>query len=462
MSGDAPAARSCGACGGTFTGRAGRVVDGRPVCKPCGSRLRPKGECAACRGTMPRPRRKTDTGALCKLCSRRDSHATCRACRRHRKVAGRDGEGRPLCAGCAAAVPATHGCPDCQADVPGGGATPCRACTFKRLIARRVAECAAIVEPAWARALFGAFGAWPDLARDNAVTIRGMDAYARFFAYVGAACGGPEEVTQARLLALFGNEGLRRRVVVVRFLSAHLALAWDQATAERAAEARRIGAVMAAHADRAWIADLRAFHAHLAESAVRPRTVRIYLAAAAGLLAASGVDRAAGLRQAHVRRHLRGQRGRRVGLVRLASWLATNGGNRLLLGAKPKPKPCPRRREREVLQTCRMLLHALAAATDPRQGRALVAAAISAVHHVPLSRVLALRRTDVTMTGERTSLWTGDEGVALDGPIAAGFERFGSTSGPLVFPGRNPVQPLSPTSVARHTRQAATGKGRLS
>jgi len=457
MMGKTPTARACGACGGTFTGRAGRVVNRTPVCKPCGSRLRPTGECAACRGTMPRPRRKTDTGALCRRCSQRDSHATCRACRRHRKVAGRDGEGRPLCAGCAAAVPAKHSCPDCQTDVPGSGATPCRACTFKRLVARRVAECAAIVEPAWGRALFEAFGAWPGLARDNAVTIRGMDAYARFFADLGAACGGPEEVIQARLLALFGNEGLRRRVVVVRFLSAHLALAWDQATADAAVEARRIEAAMAAHADRAWIADLRAFHAHLAESAVRPRTVRMYLAAAAGLLAASGVERAVGLRQAHVRRHLRGRAGRRVGLVRFASWLAATGGNRLLLGAKRRPSP--RRRERKVLRTCRALLRTLARATDPRQGRALVAAVISAVHHVPLSRVLALRRTDVATTGERTSLWTGDEEVTLGGPIAAGFERFGSTSGALVFPGRNPVQPLSPTSVARHTRPVTKGKG---
>ena len=77
---------------------------------------------------------------------------------------------------------------------------------------------------------------------------------------------------------------------------------------------------------------------------------------------------------------------------------------------------------------------------------------------MPLSRVLALRWTDVTMTGERTSLWTGDERVTLGGPIAAGLERFGSMSGALVFPGRNPVQPLSPTSIACHTRPVSKGK----
>lgn len=102
---------------------------------------------------------------------------------------------------------------------------------------------------------------------------------------------------------------------------------------------------MAAHADRAWIADLRAFHAHLADSVVRPGTVRIYPAAAAGLLAASCVERAAGLRQAHVRRH---RRGRRVGLMHFASRLAATGGNMLLLGAKRRPCafPAPRSAER--------------------------------------------------------------------------------------------------------------------
>ena len=56
-------------------------------------------------------------------------------------------------------------------------------------------------------------------------------------------------MAQARLLELFGNEGLRRAMTVVWFLVTHPALAWDHAKADAAVEVRRIGAVMAAHAD---------------------------------------------------------------------------------------------------------------------------------------------------------------------------------------------------------------------
>ncbi len=62
--GTASAARDCGACGRAFTGKAGRVVDGKPVCPTCGNRLRPKIACGACGRPTAQPRREAGSDAL--------------------------------------------------------------------------------------------------------------------------------------------------------------------------------------------------------------------------------------------------------------------------------------------------------------------------------------------------------------------------------------------------------------
>ena len=457
MSDAAPeATRDCGACGRPFAGKAGRVVDGRPVCPTCGNRLRPKVACAECGRPTARPRRRTPEGDLiCEACLNRDTHATCKACRRHRPVAVRDGDGTPTCAGCAAAEPATRTCPDCGATVSGRGAAPCGPCSLKRLIARRAAECAPLVRPPWARALFEAFGAWPDLPRDRNAVARRMDAYARCFAEIGAGCAGPGEVTQARLLALLGNEGMRRNVLVVRFLAGRLGLTWDPATAEDAAERQRIEAKLDEHAGRPWGADLRAYHAHLAADDVRPKTTRAYLAAAAGLLAGAGVARAAALEQAHVRLHLRRSPGNRANLARFVAWLPTTGGQGLSVGRRRETNL--RRRERGVLQDARHLLEGLSATTHSPRGRALLAAAISRMYQLPLNRVLALGGDDATTAHDGgVTLRINGLAIALAPALAVSFRRF-AAAGRLVFPGRNGAQPLSTVAVMHHTRHRAPG-----
>ena len=452
------ATRDCGACGRPFVGKAGRVVDGRPVCPTCGNRLRPKVSCAECGRPTARPRRRTpDGGLVCEGCLNRDTHATCKVCRRHRPIAIRGDDGALTCAGCAAAEPATRACPDCGAAVPGRGAAPCGPCSLKRLIARRVAACAPLVGPPWARALFEAFGAWPDLPRDRNAVARRMDAYARCFAAIGAGCAGPGEVTQARLLALLGNEEMRHEVLVVRFLAGRLGLAWDAATSEDAAERRRIGAKLAEHAGRPWGADLRSYSDHLAADDLRPKTVRVYLAAAAGLLAGSRVARAASLEQAHVRLFLRRSPGHRANLARFVSWLPTIGGPPLSMHQRREPNL--RRRERAVLQDARRLLEALDGVTDARRGMALHAAAISRLYQVPLTRVLTLPRTEVLWEQEGgVVLWPEGLRLTLTPELATGFRRFAAATGPLAFPGRSGVQPLSTAAVAHHRRWRDRGR----
>lgn len=452
VAGDARPARACGACGRTFSGKAGRVVDGRPVCPACGNRLRPKVACGACGRPTARPRREAGTDALiCEGCLHRDTHATCRRCRRHRRVAARNPDGSPLCAGCAADAPATHACPGCSKAVPGRGAAPCDICSLERLIARRLAAQADVVQPAWARTMYEAFQNWDGLPQDHHGVVRQAPAYARAFAAIGAGCAGPGEVTQGRLLELLGNEGLRRAMTVVRFLVAHLSLSWSAAAAEDAAEGRRIGAVMAAHAGRPWAADLQAYRQYLAEGdrTLTPKTVRMYINAAAGLMTSAKVERATDLADRHARGYLLRKGGHRASLARFAAWLPTIGGQALQVHRRRAPNL--RRLERIALTDARRLLEALEAAADVRQGRALLAATISRIHLVPLRRVLALMRDEVASAGEDgVTLWPATLALALPPAMAAGFRQFAATEGSLVFPGRNGAQPLSVTAARYH------------
>lgn len=458
MNDAAPTTRTCGACDRPFSGRAGRVIEGKPLCPTCGNRLRPKVACTECDRLTARPRRRMPDGDLiCEGCLCRDTHATCKVCRRHRRIAIRDDDGAPICPGCAGAEPAVRTCPDCRTRVSGRGAAPCDACSLRRLIARRAAECAALVEPPWARALFVAFGNWPDLPRDRNAVARRMDAYARCFIVIGTGCAGPEEVTQARLLALLGNEGMRRNLLVVRFLAEHLALSWDPAIAEDAAERRRIEATLAANAGQPWASDLRAYHAYLAADDIRSKTVRVYLAAAAGLLTEAGVTRAAALEQAHIRRHLRHKPGHQANLVRFASWLPSIGGRGHDVG--PRRKPNLRQRERNLLRRARQLIEALDVAADARRGRALLAAAISVLHQLPLAKVLALRRDDVLAAAGRVFLWPAGDAVVLAAPLARCFARLTAATGRHAFPGRNGAQPLSTDAVTYHVERLAGGDG---
>lgn len=452
---DARPARDCGTCGRAFTGKAGRVVDGKPVCPTCGNRLRPKVACEACGKPTARPRREAGGHALiCEGCLNRGTHATCSLCRKHRKVAARDAEGRPSCAGCATDSPATHACPDCPATVPGRGTAPCVACSLKRLIARRLAAHANTVRPAWARSMYDAFRDWDGLPRDQYGVVRQAAAYAQFFAVVGAGCAGPGEVTQERLLELFGNEGLRRAITVVRFLVTNLSLSWSAAVPSDTAEGRRIEAVMAACDGRPWAADLRAYRRHLTESEppLTLKTVRTYLTAAAGLLAMAKVGRASDLGERHARIYLLRKGGHRANLARFAAWLPATGGQALQVHRRRLRNL--RQLERTTLREARRLLEALGAATDMRRGRALLAAAISRVFRVPLTRVLMLTQGDVFVKPDGgVALWPSTLMVALPPTMAASFRRFAAKVD-LVFPGRNTAQPLSVAAVRHHLHPA--------
>ena len=430
------------------------MIGGKPTCPSCGNASRPAVACTGCGRATKRPGQSPGhEGLLCEPCRRRDTHATCRSCTRHRPIARRDDEGRPLCNACAGPEPVERTCPDCGRAVAGNGKAPCHACGIERRIAARAAASAPVIQAPWARDLFLALAASPHLSANRAGAARRMGAQAAFFAKLGETHADSSSISQGSLLAVFGNEGMRRHQIPVRFLAAHLGLEFDPAVAADAAERRRIEKLLDAASGRPWADTLRAYHDHLLTCAVAPKTVRAYLTAAQGLL--GRIDKVGGTTLAALDQHqvdvcLRALPGYRASASPFMAWLAAAAGRMLSPGKARKRNP--RRRERAVLKTSETLLARLAKTPKTSEGRALLAAAISTIHQVPLTKVLAIKTSEVfTTVGASVVVWPGRRDVVLDEALAAAF-RLHAGKGRLAFPGRNPAQPLSTTAVSHHVR----------
>ena len=301
---------------------------------------------------------------------------------------------------------------------------------------------------AWASELFLAFCASIDATRARGDLARRIPDHAALFAVLDGRCAGIGEITQQRLLDLFGAEGMRRADLPVRFLVGHLSLAWEVDAGATNSDRQRIAGTRAAVRDQPWLADLDAFREHLAAGReIAAGTARMYMAAASALLHSAGVGRAGDLTQVHVRRYLHRYRGRRTNIMRFLSWVSGRSGAFFEVGKGWRTPP--RKREKATLRGAGHLLEHLAAIRDQRAGRAVLAATIAVLHHVPRTRVLALRQCDVAVDGEAVTLWPGEADLKLAAPLAAGFVRFAAT-GQLAFPGRNGVQPLTVSAVRHH------------
>ena len=338
--------RTCLRCERPFAGKAGRIVGGRPACPACAPAFLDLVPCPACgRPTRRLGRMPGREGMACEGCRRKATHATCRTCGRHRKVGRRDEDGRAVCVSCVGETPPVHDCPGCGAATPGTGAAPCRACSLRSRVERRVGLCAEMMSQPWARALFQEFCGWDGLARTAGDMTRRVDAYAACFSTIDRHCASRDALGQDLLLRLFGAEGLRRHHVVVRFLVERLALAWDQGRTEAFTEAGRAEAVLAAADERPWGPALRAYHDHLArDPALRPETIRLYLNAADGLLRQAGHADLAFLKQADVERYLRRKPGQWASLTGFLPYAARVSGVQLTAPAR-KRRGRPKARE---------------------------------------------------------------------------------------------------------------------
>lgn len=437
-------ARTCLRCDRPVP-EAGLMVGGKAVCPSCAPHLQEARTCPACGSSVRRLSRCEDAGfdeAVCDAC-RRTVQATCSRCRRHRPVVAWDEADRPLCQACAGATPASHECLDCGASVPGDGIGRCRSCEIAHRARRRTTLNIELLEQDWVRALFAAYcssGLLPRHAGDIAALI---DRYARFFAQLDRECTAPRQVTQERLLEIFGADGLRRAMKVVGFLATALQLDWSAAVQEDTVERARIEERLTRHREEAWAGLLCRYSDALHGRGVSQKTVRMYLAAAAGLLGSCGATAAGDVEQDHIDRYLKRKPGAAASLTPFVSFLAGQAGKPLRPGKLRRGDPV--RREKATIAKVRTLLQRLEGPVSPRERPPVLIEVIALLYAVPRKQVAALRKEEVRELAEgRLVLWPDGLKVVVEPVVARPLaEQMAGAVGELVFPGRNGVQPVS-------------------
>lgn len=442
--------------------RAGRIVSGRVVCASCApyySELKP---CTCCGRLSRRLSRAPEAGFDEPVCDRcRNRHLeTCSVCRRYRKVAHRDDEGRPVCLQCAEDDPVQHACPTCGALVPGGGQSQCSGCALKDRVRRRVRLNVELLEQSWVRSLFEGFSAWEGLRKEAGNMTARIDRYAVFFAEIDRTCKEPREVTQRRLFELFEAEGLRRGFQAVSFLCERLGLDWDAAALEDLIEARRIQVQARAWRDQPWAEGLQRYVEELDKSGsprLRRKTLRGYQTAAGGLMEIASVDSVGALTQAHVDRYLKRNPGQAANLSPFIRHLKECLG--IALEARKKPATPLHMKDKALVQRVRSLTRRIEGETDGRAARALLVGLLANLYQVPVKDVLALTSADVFQDQGAFVLWPGARDVRVDGRLAELFKQWvpnlqDKAKRGLLFSGRNGVQPLSYDAVRYHVELA--------
>lgn len=440
----------CLRCAKAIVGKAGRRIQGKPVCPSCAPHFRELRRCPECGRESKRLSRIPSRGIdipVCDRCRGAVLAGECSICGKICQPVGGQGAERTVCRSCA--FPDLHGCDQCGAPMPGAKSGICRACSHDAKVERRVRADVQLLEQTWVRDLFLRFCSWDGFSRKFQRVLRRIDVYAEFFRRIDTNCRDPSRLTQDRLFEMFGAEGLRRCFQALSFLVAEAGLVWDPSKQKDLVETRRVATLLATHEGRAWINDLRNYYAALRARTDRPlklRTIRGYVIAAAGLLHVAHVDAASTLEETHIRRYLARHRGQAASITPFLAYLEETYGTAI---SRPAVRKSPVSvRDRHLVARARMLLRSLDSSTGTRQRRAIVATLIADLNGVPLEHVLALRGTDAVRSGGAVSLWRGKGRVELAGAVANAFREIHEAErSDYVFPGRMRGQPMTVESV---------------
>ncbi len=120
----------CGKAAGTF--KIGKITRYGAVCNVCSRYFREERECFECgqlSRTMLRASESGHSELLCLKCFQKYRFATCKNCRRYRKVHDRDNQ---LCRKCS--EQRTSQCPKCKQDMPAGYGNICADCSRRTLL----------------------------------------------------------------------------------------------------------------------------------------------------------------------------------------------------------------------------------------------------------------------------------------------------------------------------------------
>lgn len=191
------------------------------VCPSCVPYFREPEPCGICEELSSRLSGASHLPAgirACPVCVRKDTHATCSRCRKHRKIVSEDG-GRPLCKACSGSSPAWHSCPACGEEVAGAGAHMCDACSIGARLNREVELLVPHFQQRWVADLFTGFSQWsrmrsPVDPRLPANVVRSLD----FFLQLDRDTAVRQPLHAEDLLRVHGSKTLRANLNASTFL----------------------------------------------------------------------------------------------------------------------------------------------------------------------------------------------------------------------------------------------------
>lgn len=218
---------------------------------------------------------------VCEACRRQTTHATCAVCRRHRKVAGQNLQGKYLCSDCSQDGVTQHACPVCSDSVPGAGLARCRSCSNRLLIHKDAVFVAAQIETEWVRQLWNAFVEERlDAASAKPGLRQQMSHAAEFFRVLESSAAQNEPDDPDILLANIDSRFARKHLLASRFVAGRIASAELAKQRGVVVEHRRIRNILDRSRDHSFHALLKSYAEYLASNRLSVRTVRLYLRAA--------------------------------------------------------------------------------------------------------------------------------------------------------------------------------------
>lgn len=291
---------------------------------------------------------KLDSSAGAALETVERTYATCRSCRRHRRIAS-EIDGTPFCKACTNNGPIA--CKLCGNEMPAGRGKRCETCYWKDTFSKRLAlDEAGLSEPKMV-AIFREFGQWLISAVPAQKAAQSIHRYFPFFFEMNQQWG--KVPGYAELLAHFSAEGLRRVRLPMRWLSEAELVVVDNETREDASEKRRIDAISSLLPAESSLAAIlvdykEGLFARMKEGKTTLRTVRMLLQPAAALLIQCEDESLPVTQQRSVDRYLANVPGQRNNISGFVSFINRKYGISLSVDHKSQQAGTRRKRKLEA------------------------------------------------------------------------------------------------------------------
>lgn len=316
------AARTCFRCEKP-TPIAGKLIGEKAICPSCAPYFRNPERCTSCGKMSTRLSKPLFVGwenPICESCRSHITHATCVICGRYRPIAAHDENEKPRCKSCLPGQESNHQCPNCGSVVPGNGQGRCGPCITRSAIKIDANLISAKFEQPWVRSLWEAFVQSQDKHADtSSVTRRRISNSAGYFGLIDQRFNLPEQINAYSLATRIDSKTHRKYLLASRFVVAHLNLSdFPKARAE-AIEWARIDAILASHEPEPFYPLLETFVDQLSKGVVRPKTLRMYLSAAAVFCTGNGLNSDGPWEQDQLETHLLDHPGQRANLFRFVS-----------------------------------------------------------------------------------------------------------------------------------------------